>query len=246
MKVNQMNEMIYGKNVILAAIEAKRKVFHMYINQNQKEAMKDFIKVCSDRKIPCDFIESKAFDKKFQGSNQGIVAEVAPYEYRNLDDVIDKIKIKNELPFLIILDSLEDPHNLGAILRTVDAIGAHAVLIPKHRNVRLNGTVAKVSTGAIEYVDVVEITNINYTLNDLKKRGIWIVGAEAGSSINYFEQDYKMPLALVIGSEGKGISRLVKENCDFLVNIPMVGHVNSLNASVSAALLMYEVYKNRR
>lgn len=243
--MSSVNEVIYGKNVIQEAIKASRKIHKIYINQNQQDVYLDMKQVCVTKKIPLEYIEAKAFDRKFQGSNQGIAAEVAPYEYVTLDTVFEKIQTKNELPFLIILDSLEDPHNLGAILRTVDAVGAHAVLIPKHRNVRLNGTVAKVSTGAIEYVDVVEITNINYVIKDLKKRGVWVIGAEANALTNYFEQDYNMPLAIVIGSEGKGISRLVKENCDFLINIPMVGHVNSLNASVSAALLMYEVYRKR-
>jgi 23S rRNA (guanosine2251-2'-O)-methyltransferase len=241
-----MNEIIYGRNVIQAAIDANRKIYKLSVNTTLKDSLKDILTICQNKNVKIEYIEQKIFDNKFTGLNQGIVAEVAEYQYIDLERVFQKIEIKNEMPFLIILDSLEDPHNLGAILRTVDAAGVHAVLIPKHRNVRLNGTVAKVSTGAIEYVDVVEITNINYTIKELKKRGIWVIGAEADAKTIYFDQDYKMPLALVIGSEGKGISRLVKENCDFLVKIPMVGHVNSLNASVSAALMIYEVIKNRQ
>lgn len=145
----------------------------------------------------------------------------------------------------MILDGLEDPHNLGAILRSADATGADAIIIPKNRSVSLNQTVAKVSTGAIEYVDVVQVTNLTQTIQELKKQGYWVVGLELDGSIYYDEQDYKGNIAIVVGSEGKGISRLVKENCDVLVKIPMYGKVNSLNASVSAGLILYEVVRNR-
>jgi 23S rRNA (guanosine2251-2'-O)-methyltransferase len=146
---------------------------------------------------------------------------------------------------LAILDGLEDPHNLGAILRTGDATGINGVIIPKNRSVSLNSTVAKVSTGAIEHVDVVQVTNLVTAMKELKDNGYWIIGLELDGSVDYRKQDYTGKIAVVIGSEGKGISRLVKENCDFLVNIPMIGHVNSLNASVSASILFYEILRNR-
>jgi len=241
-----MSEWIYGKNVLDAALASNRKIFKVIVNASAKESLKELTRKCESKGIKIETLDSKGFDQKYKGLTQGIVAEVDDYKYVELENVLYKIEKKQEMPFLLVLDSLEDPHNLGAILRTADAAGVHAVLIPKHRNVQLNGTVAKVSTGAIEYVDVVQITNITATLRELKKKGIWIIGAEADAKTDFFHQDYKMPLALVIGSEGKGISRLVRENCDFLVAIPMVGHVNSLNASVSAALMIYEVFKNRK
>jgi 23S rRNA (guanosine2251-2'-O)-methyltransferase len=166
------------------------------------------------------------------------------YGYVSLEEIIRKNQDKENVA-LVILDGLEDPHNLGAILRTADATGMNGVIIPKNRSVSLNSTVAKVSTGAIEHVDCAQVTNLVNAMNDLKKAGYWIVGLELDGSIDYRKQDYLGKIAVVIGSEGKGISRLVKENCDFKVFIPMVGHVNSLNASVSASILFYEILRNR-
>lgn len=155
-------------------------------------------------------------------------------------------KERNEDPFFIILDELEDPHNLGSIMRTADAIGVHGIIIPKRRSVGLTATVAKASTGAIEHVPVCRVNNLAQTVDELKERGLWIAGTDAKGSIDYRNMDAALPLAIIIGSEGKGMSRLLKEKCDFLYSLPMVGHVNSLNASVAAALLMYEVYRKRQ
>jgi 23S rRNA (guanosine2251-2'-O)-methyltransferase len=152
---------------------------------------------------------------------------------------------RNEPPFFLILDEIEDPHNLGSIMRTADAVGAHGIIIPKRRAVGLTATVAKVSTGAIEYIPVVRVTNIAQTIDELKERGLWIAGTDAKGSQDYRKMDGAMPLGLVIGSEGKGMGRLIREKCDFLFHLPMVGHVTSLNASVAAAILMYEVYRKR-
>lgn len=188
-------------------------------------------------------MNSEDLASKFGPATQGVVAEVASYEYQTLDQVL--AKIKHPLPFLVMLDGLEDPHNLGAIIRTAEACGVDGIIVPKNRSVGLNATVVKVSTGAIEYVNLIEVTNLARTLEDLKKKGFWIVGADMEGQIDFHDQDYQMPLVLVIGSEGKGISRLVKESCDYLVNIPMYGKVNSLNASVSAGIIFYEVVRKR-
>ena len=185
------------------------------------------------------------FSKRYGDKTGGIVAEINEYKYATLEQVLNKTSKKPEGGVLMILDGLEDPHNLGAILRSADATGADAIIIPKNRSVSLNQIVAKVSTGAIEYVDVVQVTNLTQTIQELKKQGYWVVGLELDGSIYYDEQDYKGNIAIVVGSEGKGISRLVKENCDVLVKIPMYGKVNSLNASVSAGLILYEVVRNR-
>ena len=183
-------------------------------------------------------------NKMFDGNHQGIACEIMQYEYVMLDEIIRKNANKENVA-LAILDGLEDPHNLGAILRTADATGINGVIIPKNRSVSLNSTVAKVSTGAIEHVDCAQVTNLVQAINELKKAGYWIIGLEVDGSVDYRQQDYSGKIAVVIGSEGKGISRLVKENCDFKVLIPMVGHVNSLNASVSASILFYEILRNR-
>ncbi len=236
---------IYGKNVINAAIDKQRKIYKIIFTPKTIESFHEIARHCKAHHIRIEILDSKDLTTRFGPNHQGIVAEVEPYQYTSIEAVFDKVKIRNELPFFLMLDSLEDPHNLGAILRTADAIGIDAIFIPKHRSVKLNSTVAKVSTGAIEYVDVVEISNLNNTIKNLKKQGIWVVGTDANAKISCFEQDFQMPLCLVIGSEGEGISRLVKENCDFLVKIPMFGQLNSLNASVSAGILMYEVVRSR-
>lgn len=158
---------------------------------------------------------------------------------------IKQPKKKNEQPFFLILDELEDPHNLGSIMRTADAVGAHGIVIPKRRAVGLTTTVAKASTGAIEHIPVARVTNLARTLEEMKERGIWVVGTDASAREDFRNMDGNMPLALVIGSEGKGMGRLVKEKCDFLIKLPMAGKVTSLNASVAAGLLMYEVYRKR-
>jgi 23S rRNA (guanosine2251-2'-O)-methyltransferase len=170
---------------------------------------------------------------------------VAAYQYAELDDLFALAEKRNEAPFFLLLDEIEDPHNLGSIMRTADAAGAHGIIIPKRRAVGLTATVAKTSTGAIEHVPVVRVTNMARTIEELKERGVWIAGTDAGGKQDYRQFDGTMPLGLVIGSEGKGMGRLIREKCDFLIHLPMTGHVTSLNASVAAAILMYEVYRKR-
>lgn len=189
--------------------------------------------------------QEKKLDQMVSGQHQGVVAQVAAYEYAELDDLFQKAEDRNEQPFILVLDEIEDPHNLGSIMRTADAVGAHGIIIPKRRAVGLTTTVAKASTGAIEHIPVVKVTNLSRTLEEMKQRGIWVVGTDASGKQDYRSLDGNMPLALVIGSEGKGMGRLVKEKCDFLIRLPMAGKVTSLNASVAAGLLMYEVYRKR-
>ena len=187
-------------------------------------------------------LDKQALSLILPNNNQGIGALIDDYKYKSLDQVVKKDK---ENKVFVILDSLEDPHNLGAILRSSDAFGVDAIIIAKNRSVKLNATVAKVSTGAIEYVDVVEVTNLTNTIKSLKDQGFWVVGTDANTDQTIHNINVDTHLCIVIGSEGKGISRLVKENCDYVVKIPMSGHVNSLNASVSAALVLYEVYHKK-
>jgi 23S rRNA (guanosine2251-2'-O)-methyltransferase len=191
------------------------------------------------------YVPKKKLDQMVEGTHQGVVAQVAAYRYYEVDDLFARASEKGEPPFFLILDELEDPHNLGSIMRTADAVGAHGIIIPKRRSVGLTATVAKASTGAIEHIPVARVTNLARTIDELKERGVWIVGTDAKAKDDYRSFDGTMPLALVIGSEGKGISRLILEKCDFLLRLPMRGHVTSLNASVAASLLMYEVYRKR-
>lgn len=231
---------ITGKNTVKEAIKTNRKIYELYV---QKGTNKDVLFLAyKDNKIKIVELDKQKINNLLPGKHQGIGAKVEEYTYTPLEKVLGKKK-KNKL--FIMLDGLEDPHNLGAILRSADAFGVDAIITPKNRSVKLTATVAKVSTGAIEHVDVVEVTNLNQTIKKLKDDGFWIVGTDAETDMTLKEVDVDTNLCIVIGSEGKGISRLVKENCDYTVKIPMVGHVNSLNASVSAGIVIYELTKRK-
>jgi 23S rRNA (guanosine2251-2'-O)-methyltransferase len=231
---------IYGKNPAMEVLKSKKRVTKAYVTKTTLELIKPYSKQIGEVQV----IDAVKMSKQFGDKTQGIVLEIAEYKYADLNKVLKRVEEKENVT-LVILDSLEDPHNLGAILRSADATGVDGIIIPKNRSVRLNDTVAKVSTGAIEHVDVCEVTNLNMTINDLKDKGFWVIGLELDGTIDYREQDYKGKIAVVVGSEGRGISKLVKENCDFLVRIPMYGKVNSLNASVSAGLLLYQILTSR-
>lgn len=239
-------EWIAGKNAVIEALKSERDIHKILIAEgSQKGQMQVVIGIAKERRVIVQFVPKKKIDQLTRENHQGVVAQVAAYQYAEMDDLFARAEEKGEAPFFLILDELEDPHNLGSILRTADASGVHGIIIPKRRSVGLTSTVAKLSTGAIEYVPVARVTNLARTMDELKERGVWIFGTDAKKSQDYRQMDAQIPLALVIGSEGKGMSRLVKEKCDFLVHLPMVGHVTSLNASVAAALLMYEVFRKR-
>lgn len=238
------NEYIYGKNSCLSLIKKRKDFINVFIQKNYLD--KKILNELEKNHIKFEYKERKILDKLTNNANhQGIVIEIKGYEYLSLDELFESIKdVKN--PLLLMLDGVEDPHNLGAILRSVDAINAQGVIIGKHNQVPLNATVAKVSTGAIEYVNVVQVTNLTNTIKILKEKGYWIVGAEANESVDFHTLKYDFPVVLVVGSEGKGISPLVLKQCDYRVKIPMEGHVNSLNVSVATAVLLYGIYLNRK
>ncbi|MCK0473302.1 23S rRNA (guanosine(2251)-2'-O)-methyltransferase RlmB [Halalkalibacter sp. APA_J-10(15)] len=240
-------EFIYGKNPVIEALKSGHAINKIWIAEgSQKGQMTKVIQLAKEKGVLIQSAPKRKLDQLVQvDQHQGVVASVAAYEYAEIDDLFNRANKQGEEPFFLILDEIEDPHNLGSILRTADAVGAHGVIIPKRRAVGLTQTVAKASAGAIEYIPVVRVTNIARTMEELKKLGLWFVGTDAKGQEDYRQASYDMPIGLVIGSEGKGISRLVKEKCDFLVQIPMAGRVTSLNASVAASLLMYEVYRNR-
>ncbi|PRO64627.1 23S rRNA (guanosine(2251)-2'-O)-methyltransferase RlmB [Alkalicoccus urumqiensis] len=235
---------VAGKNPVLEALRSGRSI-HKVLIQEGTGRMGEIVKLCRDKKIQVQQVPRQKLDQITKETHQGVIAYVAVHEYAELDDLFAAAEARGEEPFFILLDELEDPHNLGSILRTADACGAHGVIIPKRRSVGLTSTVAKASAGAMEYVPVVRVTNLAKTMASLKKQGLWFAGTDASGEVDYRQADYDMPLGLVIGSEGSGISRLVRESCDFLVRLPLLGKVTSLNASVAASLLMYEVIRQR-
>ncbi|WP_018934193.1 23S rRNA (guanosine(2251)-2'-O)-methyltransferase RlmB [Gracilibacillus lacisalsi] len=239
-------EWIIGKNTVIEALESERSIQKLYLTENLNASLANKLQgLAKAKNAPVQRVPKKKLDQMVEGNHQGIAALVAAYDYASLDQLFEVAEKRDEPPFFLILDEIEDPHNLGSILRSADATGVHGVIIPKRRAVGLTATVAKTSVGAIEHIPVVRVTNIAQTIEELKSRNVWIVGTEAEATEDYRELDGQLPIALVIGNEGKGISRLVKKNCDWTVRLPMIGSVSSLNASVAASLLMYEVFRKR-
>lgn len=239
-------DFIIGKNPVLEALKSERDINKIFIAEgSQGGQMQQVIGLAKTNGVLVQFVPKKKLDQMAEGNHQGVMAQVAAYQYAELDDLFASAEKKNEAPFFLLLDEIEDPHNLGSIMRTADAVGAHGIIIPKRRAVGLTATVAKASTGAIEYIPVVRVTNMARTIDELKDKGVWIAGTDASGKQDYRKFDGAMPLGLVIGSEGKGMGRLIRDKCDFLISLPMAGKVTSLNASVAAALLMYEVYRKR-
>lgn len=239
-------DLIIGKNPVLEALKSERDINKIWIAEgSQRGQMLQIANLAKESNVLVQVVPKKKIDGMVEGNHQGVLAQVAAYQYAEIDDLFALAAKRNESPFFLLLDEIEDPHNLGSIMRTADAAGAHGIIIPKRRAVGLTATVAKLSTGAIEHIPVVRVTNMARTIEELKERGVWIVGTDAKGKEDYRQFDGEMPLGLVIGSEGKGMGRLIREKCDFLIQLPMKGHVTSLNASVAAALLMYEVYRKR-
>lgn len=247
MEKEEYNDQVEGRNAVLELLESGRDINKILVANGEKHgSIHKILAIAKERKIIVTEIEKNKLNQIAQTpNNQGVIAIVPPYDYCEVKDILDEAKRKNEKPFILILDGIEDPHNLGSIIRTAETAGVHGIIIPKRRAASVNSTVSKVSAGAVEYMKIARVNNINETIRYLKEQDIWICGTDMDTDTIYTKQDYKMPIAIVIGSEGFGMSRLVKENCDFLVKIPMKGRITSLNASVSAGIIMYEVVKNR-
>ena len=241
------DDVLVGRNAVTEALKSGRGINKLWIASGDREgSVSEIAALAKERGIVMQYVE-RAKIESFAGGHrhQGVLAYVAPVPYAELDDILKAAEAKGEAPFLVLLDELEDPHNLGALLRTADATGVHGILIPKRRSVSLNATVAKTSAGAVEYVPVARIGNIAQTLKKLKEKGFWVAGADMDGEKAYYEADLTGPLVLVVGSEGRGMSRLTKEACDFIVSMPMVGRINSLNASVAGSIIMYESMRQR-
>lgn len=227
---------VFGKNVAKEVIESDIKIYKVYIQKNFNDS--GILNFLDNNNIETIIMDKRDMDLKYKGNHQGIVLDIEEYKYYSLEDVMDS-------DFIVILDHLEDPHNFGAIIRTCEAAGVNAIIIPKNRSVKVNATVMKVSAGALTNVKIVEVNNIINTIEKMKTKGFWIYGTDMEDSEIYTQVDYSSKVGLVIGAEGNGIGRLIRENCDFIVNIPMVGKINSLNASVAAGIIIYEIVRQR-
>lgn len=229
---------VYGKNVVKEILKKNEKINKAYIYKNFND--ENIISELQKRKISIKYMEKYELDKLANGVNQGIIVSVPDFKYASLDDLLVK-----DNPLIVILDHLEDPHNLGAIIRTCEAAGVDGIIIPKDRSVEVNATVIKVSAGAINNIKISMVTNLSRTIKELKEKGFWIVGTDMIGT-NYDNIDYKGKTAIIIGNEGSGMSRIIKESCDFIATIPMSGKINSLNASVAAGIVIFEAVKSRK
>ena len=243
----EYNDQIEGRNAVLELLESEKDINKIFIEKGEKHgSIHKIIAIAKEKRIIIVEKEKRKMQEMAQNQNyQGVIAIVPPFEYCEIEDILEEAENKKEDPFVLILDGIEDPHNLGSIIRTAETAGVHGIIIPKRRACGVNSTVSKVSAGAVQHMKIARVNNINETIKFLKQNDIWICGTDGQAKTYYFQQDFKMPIAIVIGSEGYGMSRLVKENCDFLVKIPMKGKITSLNASVSAGIVMYEATRQR-
>lgn len=237
---------IEGRNAVIEAFRAGKTIDKLFVLEHCKEgSMNTVLREAKKQGTVINYVKRERLDQMSgTGKHQGVIAYIAAYEYGSVEDILKKAEDKGEQPFVIILDDIEDPHNLGAIIRTANLAGAHGVIIPKHRASGLTATVVKASAGAINYTPVAKVTNISKTIEELKEKGLWFVCADMDGTTMY-DLDLKGPIGLVIGNEGKGVSRLVKEKCDFIAKVPMFGDIDSLNASVAAGVLAYEIVRQR-
>lgn len=246
-KVDEDENIVEGRNPVIETLKSDRTIEKLYVAKGAVEgSIKKIIAMARDKGIVVNEVEKIKLDNmSTTGSHQGVIALVTPYVYFDVEDILNTAKAKGEDPFIIILDEIEDPHNLGSVIRSVNVLGAHGVIIPKRRSVGVNATVLKSAAGAAEYVKIAKVTNLNMVIEELKEKGIWIIGADMGGKPCY-EANLTGPIALVVGSEGNGISKLIKEHCDSIVSIPVIGEVSSFNASVAAGITMYEVVRQRK
>ena len=239
------DEFVIGRHPVKEALKSDREINKLFVQEGQGgRPIEEIIQLANKKKIVVSFVPKSKLDTLSDHQNhQGVVLSSSPVEYATIDELFEVAEARDERPFFMMLDGIEDPHNLGSILRTADATGVHGVIIPERRSANLTSTVSKASAGAIEHVKVARVTNLSQTIQELKERGLWIFGTDMNGT-DYRDWNTDSPLCLVMGNEGKGISRLVKENVDELITIPMTGNMQSLNASVAAGILMYEVYRD--
>ena len=241
-----MENKIEGRNAVLEVLRAGKPIDKLYVLDGCPDGpVRTIIREAKKGDTIINYVKKERLDQLSEtGHHQGVIAMAASYEYATVEDILEKAKEKGEAPFIFVLDNIEDPHNLGAMIRTANLAGAHGVIIPKRRAVGLTSTVARTSAGAINYTPVAKVTNLKQTMEQLKKEGMWFVCADMDGT-PYYQMDLKGPMGLVIGNEGEGVSRLIKETCDFVASIPMKGDIDSLNASVAAGVLAFEIARQR-
>ncbi len=243
----EFSDQVEGRNAVLELLESDRDINKIFISDGEKHgSINKIIALAREKKIIINEVTKAKLNQMSQTeNNQGVIAIVPPFNYCELEDILDLAKNRKENPFVLILDGIEDPHNLGSIIRTAETAGVHGIIIPKRRAASVNSTVSKVSAGAVEHMKIARVNNINDAMKTLKENDIWICGTDMNTDKYFYEEDFTGGIGIVIGSEGYGMSKLVKENCDFLVKIPMKGKITSLNASVSAGIVVYEVVRQR-
>jgi 23S rRNA (guanosine2251-2'-O)-methyltransferase len=243
-----MQEKLAGVNSIMEALRGKRKIHKIYIQEGRGgKNIEELVQQAQKKGIYCQYVDKQRLDGMYTSANhQGIVAQVDSYEYSSLDEILEQAALRGQDPFVLILDGIEDPQNLGSIIRTAECAGVHGIIIPQHSSAEVTAAVARASAGAIEHIRIARETNLVNCIKYLKTKGLWVVGASMEGSIEFFDAHIPSPAAVVIGGEGTGIRRLVSQNCDLLVKIPMLGRISSLNASVAAGLIIYEVLRQSR
>lgn len=243
----EREDSVIGRNAVMEALKGDRTIEAIYVSNNKLEgSINAIMGMAKEQKILIKEVDKRKLDSMCDGeTHQGVIAKVTPFKYSEVSDIFELAEQKGEAPFIVILDEVEDPHNLGSIARTAELFGVHGIIIPKRRSASVTATVYKSSVGAIEHVKVAKVNNINSTIEELKEKGVWIYGADIRAEEYSHEVDYSGPCALVIGNEGRGMSKLTVQKCDKLIKIPMVGKINSLNASVAGGIMMYEVLKGR-
>ena len=243
----EFDDQVEGRNAVLELLESGKDINKIFVEKGEKHgSIHKIIAIAKERRIIIVEKEKRQMQEMAQNQNyQGVIAIVPPFEYCEIEDILEEAENKNEDPFVLILDGIEDPHNLGSIIRTAETAGVHGIIIPKRRAAAVNSTVAKTSAGAVEYMKIARVTNISDAIDKLKRAGLWICGTDVSTEKYYYNQDLTGPIGIVIGNEGNGMSEKVRKNCDFLVKIPMKGKVTSLNASVSTGIVVYEAVKQR-
>lgn len=240
------DNLIFGRNAVTELLKSGRSVNKIFIAEGSRDgSVQKIFALAKTAGVVVEFVKRDKIDRLCDGRHQGVAAVAAAVDYSTVEEILSLAESKGEPPFVILLDELEDPQNFGAILRTAEAVGVHGVIIPKRRSVQLNATVFKTSAGAAEYVKVAQVTNVAQTLKNLRGLGLKVVGSDMGAAIDFRLADLSGAIVLIIGNEGKGMRRLTRENCDLLIKIPMVGKINSLNASAAGAVLMYEIFNRR-
>lgn len=246
-EAEEREDIIIGRNAVIEALKGDRTIETLYISNNKLEgSINTIISLAKEKRVLIKEVDKKKLDVMCNGEvHQGVIVKITPYKYSEVSDILALAEERGESPFIVILDEVEDPHNLGSIVRTAELFGVHGIIIPKRRSASVTSTVYKSSVGAIEHVKIAKVTNLNTTIEDLKQKGIWVYGADIRAEEYSYEVNFDGPCAVIIGNEGRGISKLTVQKCDKLIKIPMVGKINSLNASVAGGIIMYEVLKGR-